>query len=77
MEKAVADYGDRTGQRYPGYKPGLFSRDASDPAYSETGLYGDPTLATAEKGKIVLDLLTREWLAALRGFSTEPIKRER
>ena len=76
MENAVADYGERTGQRYPGYRPGLFSRDPADPAYSETGLYGDPTFATAEKGKIVLDLLTREWLAALRGFATEPVSRE-
>lgn len=74
MDRAVADYGDRVVQRYPGYKPGLFSRDREDPAYSETGLYGDPTLATAEKGKRVLDLLTREWLAALRGFASEPIR---
>ena len=77
MEQAVTDYGDTTEQRYPGYIPGLFSRDPVDPAYSETGLYGDPTLATAEKGKRVLDILTREWLAALRGFASEPIRNSR
>ncbi len=72
MDRAVTDYGNRLGAQYPGYKPGLFSRNPADPAYSETGLFGDPTLATAEKGKRVLDLLTREWIAALRGFSTVP-----
>lgn len=77
MDRAVTDYGDRLGVQYPGYKPGLFSRDPADPAYSETGLFGDPTLATAEKGKRVLDLLTREWLAALRGFSRAPLKSNR
>jgi creatinine amidohydrolase len=77
MDRAVTDYGDRLGERHPGYKPGLFARDSADPAYSETGLFGDPTLATAEKGKRVLDLLTREWLAALRGFSEAPLKSNR
>jgi len=77
MDRAVTDYGDRLGVQYPGYKPGLFSRDSTDPAYSETGLFGDPTLATAEKGKRVLDLLTREWLAALRGFSRAPLNSNR
>jgi creatinine amidohydrolase len=77
MERAVTDYGEAAGRRYPGYRPGLFSRDPEDPAYSETGLYGDPTLATAEKGKAVLDILTREWLAALRGFAAAPTRNER
>lgn len=74
MELAVTDYGDRSGPPYPGYKPGLFSRDPADPAYSETGLFGDPTLATAEKGRRVLDLLTREWLKALREFASAPLR---
>lgn len=73
MDRAVTDYGDRLGATYPGYKPGLFSRDPADPAYSETGLFGDPTLATAEKGRKVLDLLTREWILALRGFASTPL----
>jgi creatinine amidohydrolase len=77
MDRAVTDYGDPLGMQYPGYRPGQFSRDPADPAYSETGLFGDPTLATAEKGKRVLDLLTREWLAALRGFSRAPLKGNR
>ncbi|MEZ4417317.1 MAG: creatininase family protein [Gemmatimonadota bacterium] len=72
MERAVTDYGDLTPKRYPGYEPGLFSRDPSDPEYSTTGLFGDPTLATAEKGEKVLAILTRQWLLALREFAKVP-----
>ncbi len=75
MERAVADYG-RGAKDYPGYRPGLFSRDPADPAYSETGLYGDPTLAEAEEGELALRLMTREWLSALRGFAAEPLHRK-
>jgi creatinine amidohydrolase len=69
MEKAVADYGREAPKDYPGYQPGLFSRDPHDPAYSETGVFGDPTKATAEKGRKALAILTAQWLKALRGFS--------
>lgn len=69
MEKAVADYGRDTPKDYAGYQPGLFSRDPRDPAYSETGVFGDPTRATAEKGRKALAILTTQWLKALRGFS--------
>ena len=75
MERAVTDYGGRA-KDYPGYRPGLFSRDPTDPAYSETGLYGDPTLAEAEEGELALRLMTREWLIALRGFAAEPLHRK-
>jgi len=73
MDRAVADYGEGAAQDYPGYQPGLFSRDRNDPEFSETGLFGDPTLATAEKGKQVLDILTEQWIKALRGFSITPL----
>jgi len=72
MDRAVRDYRSR-GAEYPGYQPGLFSRDPGDPAYSETGLYGDPTLATPEKGEALLRIMTHEWLEALRGFSEAPL----
>ena len=75
MERAVTDYG-RGAKEYPGYRPGLFSRDPADPAYSKTGLYGDPTLAEPEEGELALRLLTREWLTALRGFAAEPLQRK-
>ena len=75
MDRAVADYPQRTARNYPGYQPGLYSRDPLDPAYSTTGLTGDPTLATVEKGRRVLAIMTREWLKALRGFATAPLRK--
>jgi len=74
MDRAVTDYGNPRARDYPGYEPGLFSRDPADPRYSTTGLFGDPTLATREKGEAVLAILTRQWLKALRGFAEVPTK---
>jgi creatinine amidohydrolase len=72
MEQALRDYRSPGGD-HPGYAPGLFSRDPADPAYSDTGLFGDPTLATTEKGAALLRIMTHEWLDALRGFSEAPV----
>ena len=60
----------------PGYRPGLFSRDPADPAYSATGDSGDPTLATPEKGRLLLEVMEGEWLQALRAFSEVPLRKE-
>ena len=76
MQLAVEDYGDRSPQDYGGYKPGVLARDPNDPSYSESGIFGDATLATPEKGKAALDVLTREWLKALDGFARVPLRRE-
>jgi creatinine amidohydrolase/Fe(II)-dependent formamide hydrolase-like protein len=73
MDLAETDYGDRLREGYPGYKPGLFSRDQADPAYSTTGQFGDATLATAEKGRAALQMLATQWLKALRGFASAPL----
>lgn len=73
MDKAVADYGRPGKKDYPGYQPGLFSRHPGDPAYSETGLFGDPTKATAEKGKKVLEIMTDNWLKILKRFARTPL----
>lgn len=73
MDRAVTDYGRAPAKDYPGYEPGLYSRDPKDPAYSESGLTGDPKRASAEKGRKALDLLTAEWLKALRGFAESPL----
>jgi len=75
MEHAVKDYGDHPVKDYGGYRPGLFSRDRSDPRFSDSGVFGDPTLATAEKGKKTLDVMTREWLRALEGFAKTPVRK--
>jgi creatinine amidohydrolase len=72
MEKAVTDYGRPPGPAMPGYQPGLFSRDPRDPAYSETGVFGDPTRATVEKGRKALAIMTEQWLNALRAFAEPP-----
>ena len=73
MDKAVKDYGKHPPKDYPGYRPGVFSRDPADPRFSETGVYGDPTLATAEKGKKTLDIMTGELEKALDRFAKEPL----
>lgn len=75
MDRAAPDYGTAPSKDYPGYQPGQFSRDSLDPAFSRTGQLGDPTLATAEKGKRALDIMGRAWLRALRGFAQAPVRR--
>jgi creatinine amidohydrolase len=75
MNLAIQDYGDSPAKDYPGYQPGLFSTDAGDPKYSASGIYGDATLATPEKGRRALEILTREWLKALDGFAQTPLRR--
>jgi creatinine amidohydrolase len=72
MELAPTDYGNEGGEPGPGYRPGGFSRVPGDPEFSATGIFGDATLATAEKGRRVIEIMTREWLDALLAFSTEP-----
>lgn len=75
MGLAVQDYGDRTVKDYAGYLPGRLTRDETDPAYSASGIFGDATLATPEKGQKALEVLTREWIKALEGFATVPLRR--
>ncbi|HEV8390249.1 MAG TPA: creatininase family protein [Dongiaceae bacterium] len=57
MDLARADYGKEP-------PPGIFatpttmqSTDANAADYSETGAFGDPTLASAEKGRVILDAM--------------------
>ena len=69
----MTDYGIPGKKDYPGYQPELFSRDPKDPAYSKTGLFGDPTKATAEKGKRVLGIMTANWIKILKGFAKTPL----
>ncbi len=74
MDRAVKDYGRAGTRDYGGYQPGLFARDPADPRHSETGVFGDATLATAEKGCRVLELMTAEWLKILAGFAETPLR---
>jgi len=50
MSKAVKDY-------HPSPQEGLTRDPAGEGAYSASGIYGDATLATREKGEIVLQTI--------------------
>ena len=76
MDLAVTDYGDRQVKDYGGYQPGRLTRDETDPLYSASGIFGDATLATPEKGRQALEILVREWLRALDGFARVPLRRD-
>ena len=75
MELAVQDYGDGSARNYGGYQPGRLTRDETDPEYSASGIFGDATLATPEKGRKALEILTSEWLKVLNGFAHAPLRR--
>ena len=61
------------GRSGPGYRPGAISRDPEDRDYLPEGYTGDPSLATAEKGKQLLAIMTELWLEALSAFSESPL----
>ena len=65
MSKAVKDY-DPTGGR------GL-TRDPKNvgPKYSPSGVFGDPTLATVEKGRVAVEARVRHIVGELRAFIEE------
>ncbi len=76
MNRAVTDYGDRPIRQHGGYVPGYLSRDPQSPDYASHGIYGDATLATAEKGRAALDIMVAEWLGVIDEFSVRPLTRE-
>jgi creatinine amidohydrolase len=62
MSKAVKDYRQPPREQI-GYAPGTFDRA------HEAGHFGDPTLASAEKGKRLLAIMRKNWLTALDQFA--------
>jgi creatinine amidohydrolase len=68
MNKAVVDYGHAlTARKTVFYVPTIFDGDAASGVdYSITGVRGDPTLATAEKGQAILADMAGELIAGLR-----------
>jgi creatinine amidohydrolase len=68
LDKAVVDYGHALeAPRTVFYVPTIFDGDpASGPDYSVSGVRGDPTLASAEKGREILADMTAELVAGLR-----------
>ncbi len=63
MTKAVKDYDPRPNRK------GLTRNPDGKGVYSKTGIFGDPTLATKEKGKIITDLLIEHILKEIRALS--------
>jgi creatinine amidohydrolase len=64
MSKAVKDYDPRPGRR------GLTRDPEGRGTYSKTGIYGDPTLATKEKGRIIVEATVRAIVAQVRDLIT-------
>ncbi len=60
MTKAVKDFDRRPGRK------GLTRDPNGLGSYSPTGIYGDPTLATREKGKIIIETTVRELVRQVR-----------
>lgn len=68
MSKAVKDY----------HKQGTggLTRDPQGPGtYSATGIWGDPTLATREKGRIVVEASVEEIVAEIEALRRMPVPR--
>ncbi len=70
MTKARTDYGHMLQQpENVFYRPAEFSGDpASGHHYSATGVRGDPTLATAEKGRAILAAMTADLVSGIRAL---------
>lgn len=62
---------------HPDRGPGGLTRDpkATKGVYSPTGAYGDPTLATAEKGKILVEGMVQYLIEQVRALSAEHVRR--
>lgn len=75
LDKAVVDYGHAlAAPRTVFYVPTIFDGDAgSGPDYSVSGVRGDPTLATVEKGKAVLADMAQELVAGLRASFSDAL----
>jgi creatinine amidohydrolase len=67
MDRAVEDYGAMLAEPKTVFRrPTRFSGDPdSGPDYSRTGVRGDPTLATAQKGRALLAEMARELIEGL------------
>lgn len=66
MSKAVKDY-------HPSGKGGL-TRDPNGPGtYSPTGIWGDPTLASREKGKFVVEAFVEALAAEIEDLRAAPL----
>lgn len=60
MAKAIKDFDPRPGRR------GLTRKPGGAGVYSPSGVFGDPTLATREKGKVIVEATVREVVRQVR-----------
>jgi creatinine amidohydrolase len=65
MKKAVKDY-------HPGGEGGLTRDPKGKGTYSPTGVWGDPTLATREKGRKVVEALVAGILREIEALRALP-----
>ena len=75
MERAVDEEPHPESTPAGGYQPQDLSRHAGDPDYSASGVVGSPRLASPEKGRRALALMTERWLSILQRFATTPAAR--
>ena len=70
MDKAARDI-------HPDRGPGGLTKDekAEQGVYSPTGAYGDPTLATVEKGQILVEGMVQYLVEQIRTLSSEHVRR--
>jgi creatinine amidohydrolase/Fe(II)-dependent formamide hydrolase-like protein len=73
MDLAKPDYGNMLGEpKTVFYRPVVFGGDPdSGPDYSATGVRGDPTLATREKGEAMLAAMIQDLVHGLRALGPE------
>jgi creatinine amidohydrolase len=69
MSKAVKDYDPRPGRK------GLTRDPKGKGVYSPTGIWGDPTLATKEKGRIIVEMTVKEIVGQIKQLMDLKIKR--
>lgn len=69
MDRAVRDI-------HPERGPGGLTRDpdATTGVYSPTGAYGDPTLATAEKGRLLVEGMVQFLVDQIQALSSEHVR---
>jgi creatinine amidohydrolase len=64
MSKAVKDY-------HPSGPGGLTRDPKGKGTYSPTGIWGDPTLATREKGRIVVEAMVEGMAAEVKALAAD------
>jgi len=75
MDLARTDYGERLVQPdIAFYRSSIFAdKPGSSVDHSETGIRGDPTLATEEKGRVALDAMAIDLIDGLRALYPDSI----